>query len=482
MSLNIIENKTFLYIDIAQKIEQQINDAVLKVGDKLPSIRVLQQEYGVSAGTILQAYYHLEAKSLIEPRPRSGYYVIFCSDSIPKSPVKSNPNQSSVLGGVTDLVVDFFQNLDNDTGVDFSLGVPSPELLPIAKLNKIMHEAIIKLPSGGISQGDIMGRTNLRRQIARRSVLWGGNLTEDDLIITAGCTSALSLSLLAVTKPGDTIAVESPVYFGLLQLANTLGLRVIELPTDPVLGMDIDALSTALRTNKIKAVAVISNFNNPMGNIMSDDSKKALVTLIQQYEIPLIEDDIYGDIYFGKSRPTTCKTFDDSGLVILCSSFSKTLAGGYRIGWVAPGKFRAEVMRLKLYLSATTTTITEEAMSIFLEKGRYDHHLRKLRQTLHANSLKYLGAIGRYFPEGTRVSKPKGSFLIWVELPENKDTRLLYEKAKSSQIRFSPGRIFTLQDQYNNCMRLSFGMVWNDDIDLALRKLGHLAKSMMSKK
>lgn len=479
MSLNTIENKTFLYIDIAHKIEQQINDGVLKVGDKLPSIRVLRQEYGVSAGTILQAYYHLEAKSLVEPRPRSGYYVIFCSDSIPASPVKSNPNQSSVLGGVTDLVVDFFQNLDNDIGVNFSLGVPSPELLPIAKLNKVMHEAIIKLPSGGTSQGNIMGRTNLRRQIARRSVLWGGNLTEDDLVITAGCTSALSLSLMAVTKAGDTIAVESPVYFGLLQLANTLGLRVIELPTDPVLGMDIDALKKALKTNKIKAVAVISNFNNPMGNIMSDDGKKALVTLIQQHEIPLIEDDIYGDIYFGKSRPTTCKTFDDSGLVMLCGSFSKTLAGGYRIGWVAPGRFKAEVMRLKLYLSATTTTITEEAMAIFLEKGRYDHHLRKLRQTLHANSLKYLGAIGKYFPEDTRVSKPKGSFLIWVELPENIDTRILYKKAESSQIRFSPGRIFTLQDQYNNCMRLSYGMVWNEDIDLALYKLGELVKDII---
>lgn len=481
MSLNTIKNKTFLYIEIAQKIEQQINDGVLKVGDKLPSVRVLRQEYGVSIGTVLQAYYHLEAMSLIEPRTRSGYYVIFSSDSIPESPIKSNPKQHSVLGSVTDMVVDFYQNLDNDVGVNFSLGVPSPELLPITKLNKVMHEAIIKLPCGGTSQGNIMGRTNLRRQIARRSVLWGGNLKEDDLVITVGCTSALSLSLMAVTKAGDTIAVESPVYFGLLQLANALGLRVIELPTDPVLGMDIEALREALKNNKIKAVAVISNFNNPMGNIMSDDNKKVLVSLIQQYEIPLIEDDIYGDIYFGKSRPTTCKTFDDSGLVMLCGSFSKTLAGGYRIGWVVPGRFKAEVMRLKLYLSATTTTITEEAMAIFLEKGRYDHHLRKLRQTLHTNSLKYLGAIGRYFPEGTRVSKPKGSFLIWVELHENIDTRMLYEKAESSQIRFSPGRIFTLQDQYNNCMRLSYGMVWNEDIDLALRELGQLAKDMIGR-
>jgi len=475
--LGSIAHKSFKYIEIARNIEQQIYDGVLKIGDKLPSLRVLQQEYGVSISTVLQAYYLLEAKSLIEPKPKSGYFVIFCSADFLKTPEKSSPMQLSVQSSTTEIIVDFFQNINNGKGVDFSLGVPSKELLPIAKLNKVMHEAIISLPQGGSSQGDILGRKSLRRQIARRSILWGGKLNEDDVIITSGCTSALSFSLLTVTKRGDTIAVESPVYFGLLQLANTLGLRVLELPTDPVSGIDLNALERAIDKNKIKAIAIISNFNNPMGNTMSDDGKKALVKIVQKYSIPLIEDDIYGDIYYGNRRPTTCKTFDDTGLVILCGSFSKTLACGYRVGWVAPGKFFDEIVKLKLYLSSTTATITEEALALFLEKGRFDHHLRKLRNTLHANSLKFLKAIVAYFPKDIRVSKPKGGFLLWVELSNSIDTEVLYKLTESEEIRFFPGKIFTLQNQYSNCLRLSYGLVWNEEIDNALYRLGMLIKN-----
>ncbi len=475
--LKSIPTKSYKYIEIANSIEQQIYEGVLKLGDKLPSLRVLQHEYGVSISTILQAYYQLEAISLIEPKAKSGYFVIFCSPDIPKNPVKSNPDQSSVKSSSTEIIVDFFQNLSIEKGVDFSLGVPSKELLPIAKLNKVMHEAVISLPLGGSAQGDILGRENLRRQIARRSILWGGKLTENDVIITSGCTSALSFSLITVTKPGDTIAVESPVYFGLLQLAKTLRLRVLELPTDPLTGIDLNALEKAIDKNDIKAIAIISNFNNPMGNTMSDDGKKALVKIIQKHNIPLIEDDIYGDIYYDESRPTTCKTYDDTGLVILCGSFSKTLASGYRVGWLAPGKYFDEIVKLKLYLSSTTATITEEALALFLEKGRYDHHLRKLRQTLHANSLKFLKAIVAYFPKDTRVSKPKGGFLLWVELAATIDTEVLYKLAECEEIRFFPGKIFTLQNQYTNCLRLSYGLVWNEEIDNALYRLGMLIKN-----
>ncbi|VXA91849.1 aminotransferase-like domain-containing protein [Maribacter litoralis] len=471
-----LDNKDFLYLKIGHKIERQIQSGVLKLGDKLPSTRIMGQQYGVSISTVLQAYYYLESKSLIASKPRSGYYVTFSAHTLPDSPAMSNPDPNSILGKNTELIIDFFQNISTETVVNLSLGVPSEKLLPIAKLNKVLHEAIGSLTHGGTIQGDILGKKKLRRQIAQRSALWGGVLTEDDVIITSGCTSALSLALMAVTEPGDTIAVESPVYFGLIQLANTLGLRVIELPTHPLYGMDTEALQTAIDTNEIKAVAVISNFSNPMGNTMSDNSKKALVEIIEKHNIPLIEDDIYGEIYYGDHRPTTCKTYDTKGLVLLCSSFSKTLSSGYRIGWISPGKFKAEVIRLKLYVSSTTTTVTEEAVSLFLEKGRYDHHLRKLRQRLHANSLQFLVAIGKYFPEETKVSRPQGSFLLWVQLPAHIDTRVLYKSAVANGVRFSPGRIFTLQEQYCNCMRLSYALEWNNKVDDALKCLGQLIK------
>lgn len=473
------KNSNYLYVEIAQNIEQRILSGVLKAGDKLPSIRILKQEYGVSISTVLEAYYLLEGKNLVESRPRSGYYVIYCSNSVPDCPTKTNPKNKAVSGNVTEMIIDFYANLSNDTMINLSLGVPAPELMPIAKMTKTIHETIAKLPAGGTYYDNIQGSLNLRRQIAQRTILWGGTIAAEDLVITAGCTSALSLSLMAVTKTGDTIAVESPVYYGILQLANTLGLRVLELPTDPATGMDLDVLKNILKMQTINAIILVSNFSNPLGSLMPDEHKQELVRIIQQYQIPLIEDDICAEIYYGKKRPSTCKYYDDSGLVMWVGSFSKTIGGGYRVGWVAPGKFISDVMKLKLYLSSSTSTIPQEAIANFLAKGRYDHHLRRLRQTLHANSIKYIGAISQYFPEDTRVSKPKGSFLLWVELNKKIDILQLFDLAQSHHISFTPGTIFTLQDQYAHCMRLSYGMVWSEKIDQGLKKLGALAHELL---
>lgn len=471
-----METKIFRYQSIASSIEEQINMGVLKSGDKLPSVRILQKEYGVSISTVLQAYYNLEAKSLVESKPRSGYYVVFSKDKLLKNPEKTSPNPIAILKNKSDIIIDLYQNLRDKKSINFSLGVPSPELLPIARLSKTMHETIIKLDAGGTYYDSIQGSENLRRQIAQRTLLWGGNLREKDIVITAGCTSALSLSLMAVTKAGDTIVAESPTFFGILQLANTLGLKVIELPTESTSGMDLNALKAVLKKQVVKAIVLISNFNNPLGSVMPDEHKKEIVKIIQQYQIPLIEDDICGEIYFGKNRPSTCKSFDNSGLVLWVGSFSKTLAGGYRVGWVAPGKFLPEVMRLKLCLSSSTATIPQETIANFLVKGRYDYHLRKLRQTLHTNSLRYISTIGTYFPKDTRVSKPNGSFLLWVELNPNVDVKELYKEAKQNGIIFTPGTVFTLQNQYNNCMRLSYGLTWSAKVEMALKELGKLLK------
>lgn len=469
--------KSFLYNNIAHAIEEQINEGVLKFGDKLPSVRILKKEYGVSVSTVLAAYYRLEAKSLIESRPRSGYYVIFSKDKLLKSPEKTTPNSKASHKSKAQIIIDFYQTINEKDVINFSLGVPAPELLPVAKLSKTMHETIIHLKAGGTYYDTIQGSENLRRQIAQRTLLWGGNLKEEDIVITAGCTNALSLSLMAVTNPGDTIVVESPVFFGILQLANTLGLRVIELPTESSSGMDLSALKEVLKKQDVKAIVLISNFNNPLGSIMPDSHKKEIVEIIKAHQIPLIEDDICGEIYYGKNRPTTCKSFDDSGLVMWVGSFSKTLAGGYRVGWVAPGRFLKEILQLKLCLSSSTTTITQEAIANFLRKGRYDYHLRKLRQTLHANSLKYITTIAKYFPKDTRVTKPKGSFLLWVELNPKINVKRVFNIAKEKGMVFSPGTIFTLQNQYQNCMRLSYGLLWNTKVEKALKELGELLKT-----
>jgi DNA-binding transcriptional MocR family regulator len=465
-----------LYLRLAESIEQQIMSKVLNVGDKLPSVRMQGRQHGLSMSTILQAYYHLEGKGLIESRPQSGYYVCFNPARFPQKIEKSNPPHALKTKNVESVIEEVFDDFDMQGFARFSLSVPSPEVLPLARLNKSMLQALRELPGNGTGYEKIEGNEALRRQVVRWLAHTGCRLQPEELITTAGCMNAISYCLMALTRRGDTIAVESPVYFGVLRFAQSIGLNVLELPTDPDTGVDPDDVRKAIARHNVKACFFVTNFSNPLGYCMPDEQKKALVKLLARYNIPLIEDDLYGDVYFGKERPLPCKSFDEEGNVLWCSSISKTLAPGYRVGWVAPGKYLEKVKRLKLYHSITTATPQQAAIAHFLGSGRYENHLRKLRQTLHANNLHYIRAIGEYFPEGVKVTNPRGGFILWVELDRNIDTYQLYRRALQHKISITPGTIFSLQDRYKNCMRLSYGMPWTPEIDGALKKLGMLVR------
>ncbi|HMH34634.1 MAG TPA: PLP-dependent aminotransferase family protein [Puia sp.] len=466
-----------LYLKIANSLEQQINNDTLKVGDKLPSIRMICRQHGVSMSTAQFAYYELEARSLIEPRPQSGFYV---SNSFRKKlamPGLSRPENKPAAKTVTDIIENSFNDAGENNFTIFSRGVPATQLLPIAKLNKGMLQAVRSLPGGGTTYEPLQGNEKLRSQVAKWSFSWKGNLSKKEILTTAGCMSAISYCLMALTKRGDTIAVESPCFYGILQLAQSLGLKILELPTDPQTGVDMESLKKIVQKTNLAACIFVSNFNNPFGSLMPEEHKKEAVKLLGKYNIPLIEDDIYGDLYFGDKRPTCCKSFDETGTVLLCSSYSKTLAPAYRVGWVAAGKFMNEVMKIKLFHSLSSTPITHEAVGSFLETGRYEAHLRKLRKTLYTNYLQYVRIIGECFPDGTRISRPQGGLSLWVELPKQMDTIELYNAAVSKKITFSPGNMFTLQNQFSNCMRLSYGLEWNEKTENSLKLLGRLAKA-----
>jgi DNA-binding transcriptional MocR family regulator len=468
-----------IYLRIADSIEQQIMSQVLKIGDKLPSVRILSKHHDISVSTVLQAYYHLEGKGLIESRPQSGYYIRFNPSRFPNKIEKSNPLQNANVKNVEAIIADVYDDFTRKGVTRFSLSVPAPELLPLARLNKAMMQALRDLPANGTQYEQLLGNDMLRRQIARWSMHWDGNLQARDIITTAGCMNAISYCLKALTNPGDTIAVESPVYFGTLRFAQSIGLKVLELPTDPDTGVDPDDIRKAIQQHDIKAFFFVSNFSNPLGYCMPDEQKEAVVKLLAHHGIPLIEDDLYGDVYFGKTRPKSCKSFDEEGNVLWCSSISKTLAPGYRVGWVAPGKYMEQVKRLKLYHSITSATAQQEAIGSFLATGMYEHHLRKLRQTLHANSLLFTQAIGEYFPAGVKLTNPKGGFILWMELDKKVDTYQLYQEAMLNKISIAPGTMFSLQERYQNCMRLSYGMQWTPEVDRALKKLGTMVKAMM---
>lgn len=474
--LCVMEKKELLYQQIANTLEGYIRKDVLKVGDRLPSLRTLALEKGVSLGTALQSYFELESRGLIESRPQSGYYVSYAHKHFRNIPETSRPVIAKTEDETEDIIFAVSKNL-GQAMVELSTGVPALELLPVAKLNKAIVNATRNLKGGGLAY-DKYGNQNLKKQIALRSLMWGGNLNDEDIIPTAGSMEAISFCMLTLAKPGDTIAVESPVYFGILHLAKSLGLRVLEMPTNPITGIEVEALEKAVQKQKVRLCLLVSNFSNPMGSCMPNENKQAVVRLMEKFNVPLIEDDLFGDLYFGAQRPTCCKTYDESGIVLLCSSFSKTLAPGYRVGWVAPGKFKDKLARTKYYHSLYTTSITHEAIGSFLENDRYENHLRKLRQTLHRNTLQILRCVAEYFPEDTRVTMPQGGLHLWMELNKKCDTIDLYNRAMHHKISVAPGRMFTLQNQYTNCLKLNSGLIWGDKVEQALKVLGTLAASV----
>lgn len=338
-----------IYMQVATGLEKMISDEVLRIGDKLPSVRVLSGEYGISTGTAFQAYYHLEGKGLIESRPKSGYYVRFNHKRFPGLPSLPQPDTLSHDVSVKEMISSIYTDIASGGAMNFAMAVPDASLLPAAKLNKSVVYALRKYPHHCINYEHAQGNSELRKQIAKLAFNWGGKIEPDEVVITSGCLEAITICLKAVTNYGDTVAVECPTYFGIYQAIESLGLKALEINSDPVTGIDTDGLQEALKKFHVKAVVVVPNFNNPLGSCIPDENKKKLVDIISKHDIPLIEDDIYGELYFGKMRPKTCKYFDKKGLVMHCSSLSKSLAPGYRIGWVIPGKYFEEVKQMKKF-------------------------------------------------------------------------------------------------------------------------------------
>lgn len=466
--------KAYLYTEIANGIAVQIRNGVLKAGDRLPSVRMLCSEHGISMNTAKRIFLELEAQSLIESKPQSGYFVSkLLYQRLPLAAV-SRPSLTASNKEPDELITRVFGNLGRDDLTLLSVGVPSGNLLPLAKLKKEILYATRELKAGGTEYEPLQGNLKLRRMIAARSRAWGGNLNEDELITASGGMNALSFCMMALGKPGDTIAVESPCYPGIFQLAISLGFKVLELPTHPVTGIEIDALKKVIP--KINMCLLIPNFNTPLGSCMPDEHKKEVAELLSANGIPLIEDDIYGDLYFGPQRPKCCKSFDEEGNILWCGSVSKTLAPGYRVGWIAPGKYKEKLLKLKLVHSISSAAIIQEAVGNFLKTGRYENHLHQLRRTLQSNYQNYIHAIAEYFPEGTKVSRPQGGLALWVEFNKGLDTTELYNLAIKQQISIAPGRMFTLQSQFENCMRLCIGLPWSDELKFKLKVLGNLAK------
>lgn len=451
-----------------------IDSGIFRPGDKLPSIRSLHKKKGLSIGTILQSFNHLMDKGLVVSREKSGYFV---NDSpgkrlpLPKS-MPASLSESSVH--IDHLLQKLLPESPNKNFVQFAYALPDNRLLPFNSIKRAIQQTSRDISGSYLGIEAPNGNKQLREEIAKRSLTWKGSTHADELIITNGATEALVCCLRAVTQPGDTVLVQDPCFYGVMQILECLGLKIATVPSHPLTGISLDNVTEACKKLTIKAFMLVSNFNNPDGASIGTEGKKQLAEFANKHRIPIIEDDIYGDLFFKGSRPDTIKAYDTDGWVMYCSSFTKTLIPGFRIGWCAAGRFTYEVARIKFVHSHSTSNFTQRVLLQLLGSGVYERHLQKFRLELHKNLNRTISIIEQYFPEGTKITRPHGGLVIWAELPADVNAAILQEKAMEHKIAYAPGELFSSKGDYKQYIRISYCNLWENKVEKALIKLGQL--------
>ena len=472
------KSKPYKYEQLADDIDGMIRSGTFRPGERILSIRKMSRQKQVGISTVMQAYALLEARGLIETRPRSGIYVRTALPRVMPEPEISSPDLDPANVTVWEMIKMVLRDAENPRLVQLGAAYPNSNLLCTSKLARIQASIVRKKgEKAGAYDMPPKGCLPLRRQIALRAAAVGCRLSPDDLVTTNGCSEAVNLCLRAVCRPGDTVAIESPISFDVLQCIEVLDLKALEIPTCPRDGISLEALKFAVAHHPVAACIVISNFSNPLGSRVPEEAKKELVRILAKQNIPLIENNIFGEIYFGAKRPGVAKAHDEKGLVLLCASFSKDVCPGLRVGWVAGGRFTDRIEWLKYTFNHLAASLPQMAYAEFLAKGEYDLHLRRIRPIYERNIGAMVQSVERFFPAGSRVTRPSGGFLIWVQLPEACDSLELYAQALKADIAITPGEIFSSTNHYRNFIRLNAAN-WSDSTRQSIRKLGSLIKAM----
>jgi DNA-binding transcriptional MocR family regulator len=465
------------YEHYAEEIAGLVRSGALRPGDRLPSVRQARTGRGLSPSTVFEAYHLLESRGLIHARPRSGYYVS-AGAGAPCEPETAPPLACSTAIDVSELVFDVLGAARQRDVVPLGSAFPGPHLFPLPKLARSLSVSMRRLDPRRVVEDMAPGSEGLRRQIALRYMIDGLAIDPCELVVTSGALEALNLCLQALTQPGDVVAVESPAFYAALQALELRNLRAVEVATHPRHGVDPDSLADVLAKHPVRACWFMTNFQNPLGSLMPDERKEALVRLLACHGVPLIEDDVYGELYFSDRRPRPAKAFDRDGLVLHCGSFSKCLAPGYRVGWVAAGRHARRIERLKLMTTLSAAIPSQEAVADYLRQGGYDHHLRRLRRRLADEQRAVLAGIERHFPAGTRVTRPEGGYFLWVELPPAVDALALHRLALAERIGIAPGHLFSADRRFSHCVRLNCGHPDDTRVAPAVETLGRLATAL----
>jgi DNA-binding transcriptional MocR family regulator len=488
--------KAFKYQLLSEDLEEKILSGTYQSGERLPSVREMQKRLNLSVSTIFKALIELETRGLVEARPKSGYFVKAKragSDqrSLPRAAVPRQlnvPAAHKISSVPHEIELPSFANqvlkaVNNPDYLHLGSSMVASEFLPHRPLAKILKDLTPWEMKSILSYSLPQGNPELRRQIALRSIGVLKRIEADDIIVTNGCTEAISLSMKAIVRPGDIVAIEAPTYYGILPLLEELQVRVVEIPTDPASGLQVDQLEKAINEHEIKACLLTPNFHNPLGSLMTMEKKEKLVKLTNKHQIPVIEDSVNSELFHGGKRPRPLKAFDKKNLVITCSSFSKALASGLRTGWVIPGnRFKEKILKLKTGFSVSTSSLDQLLLARFLESGVYERHLRSLRERIKKQVVIFAEAVEKYFPDGTRVLKPKGGVLLWVQLPGKADSLEIYKKALDHRISILPGVVFTSSGQFQDYIRIGCGFPFSKKMEQGVATLGTIVRDHLNHK
>ncbi len=466
------------YQRLIDRITQQIAAEIWLPGEKLPSLREQVALSGMSLMTVMHAYQVLESQGWIRSRPQSGYFVAPRAEFL-SQPVGHQKVQLAESVDINAFIFDVLQAGRDPQIVPFGSAFPDPELFPQRQLMRSLSAVSHSLTPADAINNLPPGNETLRKTLAQRYALQGIAVSPDEIVITNGAMEALNLSMQAVTEPGDWVVIENPCFYGALQVIERLKLKAVAIATDPRLGMDLDELARALARWPIKACWMMTNQQNPVGCTLSREKKQQLVALLAEHQVALIEDDVYSELYFGSERPLPAKAFDSQNDVLHCSSFSKNLVAGFRVGWVAAGKHAKKIQQLQLMSTLATSAPMQLALANYLGTRSYDSHLRRLRQSLEQRKNLARQSLRRHLPAAARINDSQGGYFLWIELPKQVNTTLLYTRALEHNISIAPGKMFSSGEQYANYFRFNTAWAWGEAREAAVVTLGKLIAAML---
>lgn len=486
--MSIAMSQSPLYRRLAQHYLEAIHAGTLASGERFPSVRRLMRDHQVSLSTALQACRQLEDQGWLEARPRSGYFVRRPQrERLPPArepsaaAAQAAPEATADYRGLHERVSQVLARGERAAvHSNFALGVGAPGLYPATALQRGMARLLPRQAQQLAQMPRRHGHPALQAALARRALARGMQVAAHEVIVTHGCIEAVNLALRAVTQPGDTVVVESPTFFGLLQVLESLGLRALELPTSPQTGLSLDALQVVLEQlqPRPKAVLVMPNLHNPLGTVMPDGHKQRLVRLCEQHDVALIEDDIYAEMTADDRPLKPLKAWDTRGQVIHCQSLNKLLAPGIRLGWMLGGRWQARIEMLKYTQSRYTEPLWQAVAAEYIDSPAFDRHLHRLRAALNRQRTAMAEAVARWFPPGTRLCLPAGGLMLWLELPESVDSLALFEAALACGIKIAPGALFSNSGHCRHHIRLSCGAEHTPQVEAALQQLGGLAQRL----